>query len=101
VRVGLWICGRGDGDAGLGAYVGEDWLDDVEVSHLCAAEGWELEPDDKEGLESKVPRDIVEDDTEGEGFEEVEEAKDDPVGEPLYVVMGRGRFNGLERQVGG
>ena len=39
VRVGLWVCGRGDGDTGLGAYVGEDWLDDVEVSHLCALWG--------------------------------------------------------------
>jgi len=39
VRVGFWICSRGDDDAGLGAYVGEDWLDDVEVGHLCALLG--------------------------------------------------------------
>ena len=60
-----------------------------------------MEPDDKEGLEGKVPRDIVEDDTEGEGFEEVEETKYDPVGEPLYVIMMRWGFNGFEREVGG
>jgi len=71
------------------------------IKRKTYAEGWELEPDNKERLEGEVPRNIVEDDTEGEGFEEVEEAKYDPVGEPLYVVMGRGRFNGLERQVGG
>ena len=47
-----------------------------------------MEPDDKEGLEGEVPRDIIEDDTEGERFKEVEKAKDDPVGEPLYVIMG-------------
>jgi hypothetical protein len=60
-----------------------------------------LEPDDEDGLEGEVPRDIVEDDTEGEGFEEVEETKDDPVGEPLYVIMRRGRFDGLEGEVSG
>jgi len=85
----------------LRAYIGENRLDDIEVGHLCAAEGWELEPDDEEGLEGKVPGDIVEDDTEGEGFEEVEEAKDYPVGEPLDVIVGRWRFDGLEGEVGG
>ena len=68
---------------------------------MTYAEGWELEPDNKEGLEGKVPGDVVEDDTEGEGFEKVEEAKDHPVGEPLDIIMGRGRFDGLEGEVSG
>jgi hypothetical protein len=71
------------------------------IERTTYAEGWELEPDDEERLEGKVPRDIVEDDTEGEGFEEVEEAKDYPVGEPLYVIVRRWRFDGLEREVSG
>lgn len=71
------------------------------IERTTYAEGWELEPDNEEGLEGEVPRDIVEDDTESEGFEEVEEAKDYPVGEPLYIIMGRGRFDGLEGEVSG
>lgn len=73
----------------------------MEIKKRTYAEGWELEPDYKERLEGEVPRDVVEDDTEREGFEEVEEAKDDPVGEPLYVIMGGRGFNGFEREVGG
>lgn len=68
---------------------------------MTYAEGWELEPDNEEGLEGKVPGDIVEDDTEGEGFEEVEKAKDYPVGEPLDVIVGRWCFDGLEGEVRG
>ena len=47
----------------------------------------ELEPEDEDGLEDEVPWDVVEDEAEGEGLEEVEEAKDDPVGQPLDVVI--------------
>lgn len=36
VMGGLWICSRGGGDTALGAYIGENGLDDVEVGHLCA-----------------------------------------------------------------
>lgn len=47
----------------------------------------ELEPEDEDGLEREVPGKVVEDDAEGEGLEEVEEAEDDPVGQPLDVVI--------------
>lgn len=65
---GLWVCRCWSGNATLGAYVGEDGFDDGEVSDLCAAEGWELEPDNEEGLEGKVPWDIVENEAKGEGL---------------------------------
>lgn len=86
--MGLWICSRGGGDTGLRAYVGKNGLDNVEVGYLRTAEGWELKPNNEKGLEGEVPRDIVKNDTKGEGFKEVEESKDYPVGEPLDIIMG-------------
>ena len=64
------------------------------------AEGGELQPEDENGLEGEIPGEVVEDNAEREALEEVEETKDDPVGEPLDVVMGRGRLDSLEREVG-
>lgn len=62
-------------------------------------EGGELEPEDEETLEGKVPGEIVENDAEGEAFQEVEETKDDPISKPLDVILVAGRlycFNGKE-----
>ena len=121
MSIGLGI--RGGGGTARGAfrraYVGEDGLDDVEVCHLCAlrmrkgkltgsegeerntyAESRELEPDDECRLEGKVPGNVIENDTEGEGFKEVEGTEYDPVGEPLYVIMRAGTFDCLEGEVG-
>ena len=63
--------------------------------------GRELEPEDEDGLECVIEGDVVEDDGEGKGLEEVEEAKSDPVGEPLDVILVSGRLDGLEGEVGG
>lgn len=61
----------------------------------------ELEPEDEDGLEREIPGKVVENDAEGEGLEEIEEAKDDPVSQPLdVVIMARG-LESLDRQVGG
>ena len=60
-----------------------------------------MQPEDEEGLEREVPGEVVEDDAEGEGLEEVEEAEDDPVGEPLDVVGGTRGLEGLDGEVGG
>ena len=68
---------------------------------ITYTEGRELEPNDEGRLEGEVPWDIVKDEPEGEGFHKVEEAENDPVGEPLNVVMRGGRFNSLEGEVGG
>jgi len=85
----------------LGAEVEENRLEHAEVDSLGATEGRELEPDDKHRLEGEVPGNVVEDDWEGEGLEEVEEAEDDPVREPLDVVMRRRRLDGLEGEICG
>ena len=65
------------------------------------AEGRELEPEDEDGLEGEVPGEVVQHDAERERLREVEEAEDDPVGEPLDVVGVTGRLDGLDGEVGG
>lgn len=70
----------------------------IDVTHF---EGRQLQPQDKDGLEREIPGEVVEDDAEGKALEEVEEAKNDPVGKPLDVVLGAGRLDGLEREVRG
>lgn len=53
-----------------------------------------LEPKDEQALERKVPGEVVQDGAEGEALEEVEEAEDDPVSEPLNVVVVAGALDG-------
>ncbi len=65
------------------------------------AELGELEPEDEDALEGEVPGEVVEDDAEGEGLEEVEEAEDDPVSKPLDVVGVTRRLEGLDGEEGG
>jgi hypothetical protein len=65
------------------------------------AEGRELQPQDEDGLEGKIPGEVIEDGAESEALKEVEKAKDDPVGEPLDVILGRGRLDGFEGEIRG
>jgi hypothetical protein len=58
-----------------------------------------LEPEDKEGLEGIVEGEVIENWPQGEGFQEVEEAENNPVGEPLDIILITWRFNGLERKI--
>jgi len=81
--------------------VGEDGLEDRKVQNLRAAEAGELEPDDEDGLEREVPGEVVQDGAESNALEEVEETEDDPVCEPLDVILVAGGLEGLERQDGG
>jgi hypothetical protein len=64
-------------------------------------ESWELEPKNCDRLDCEVPRDVVQNNAESKRFQKVEESKDDPICEPLDVIMGTGAFNSLEGQVGG
>ena len=66
------------------------------MTRLC---GRKLEPEDEEGLEGIVEGEIVKDGSKGNGFKEIEEAKDDPVCQPLNVVLMAGRLDRLERQI--
>ena len=53
-------------------------------------EGRQLEPNDEDSLEGKVPRKIVQDESEGETLQKVEETKNNPVSKPLNIVKWRG-----------
>ena len=65
------------------------------------AELGELEPEDEDALEGKVPGEVVEDEAEGEALEEGEGAEDGPVGEPLDVILVSGALESLDGEVGG
>lgn len=58
-------------------------------SAVTYAEQRELEPNDEQRLESKIPRNVVENDPASETFEESEETEHDPICEPLNVIMRR------------
>ena len=68
------------------------------VKITCLGSG-ELEPEDKEGLEGIVEGEIVKDHSQGEGFKEIEEAENNPVGEPLDIIIVTGRLESLEREI--
>jgi len=79
----------------------EQGPEEAVVQLLCAASSGELEPDDEEGLQGEVPGEVAENGADGEGLDKVEEAKDDPVCEPLGVIGGLVRLNGEEGEVRG
>ena len=61
----------------------------------------ELEPEDEDSLEGEIPGEVVENDAEREAFNEVEEPEDDPVGQPLDIILDARRLESLEGEVGG
>jgi len=79
----------------------EERLDDGTISDLSTSEGRELEPENEECLEGEVPWEVIEDDTEGERLHKVEGAKDDPVSQPLNIILRSRCLEGLEGQVSG
>ena len=68
---------------------------------MTYSESGELEPENEEGLEGKVPWEIVEENAESKGLDKVEETEDDPVSQPLNIILSSWGFKGLEGQVGG
>jgi len=79
--------GLGDNDALLVDGL-EERPDDGTIGDLSTSESGKLEPEDEKGLEGEVPREVVKKNSEGQGFEEVEETEDDPVSQPLNVILG-------------
>ena len=61
----------------------------------------QLQPQHKHGLERIVPRHIVENESRRNALRKVEKAKDDPVGEPLDVILCAGELKGFKGEVGG
>jgi len=62
-------------------------------------ESRELKPDDEHGFHGEVPREIIQHNSDGETLDKVEETKNDPVGEPLDVILRRGCLDGFEREI--
>lgn len=100
--VGLGRSGRGAGVSLVNLLLGgqESGADDLAVDQLGTLSLRKHEPNDGKGLDGVVPGNVVEDDV-GEGLEESEHAENDPVGEPLNVILGLGALESLEREVGG
>lgn len=59
----------------------------------------QLQPEDENRLECKIPGEVVEHDAQGKTLNEVEESKDDPVRKPLHIILGTWTFNRLEREI--
>lgn len=108
------------GRVGLLVHIHKDRLHDSAIQNLRAlqrngseqseqetsgvrthAERGQLEPQDEEALEDEIPREVVENDAQREALHKVEEAEDDPVREPLDVVLVPGRLEGLDGHVRG
>lgn len=68
---------------------------------MTYSESRQLKPEDENCLEGKVPGQIVQHQTEHSAFQEVEKSKDNPVSEPLDVVLMTGCLKGLERKISG
>lgn len=62
--------------------------------------GGKLEPDDESGLDGEVPWNVVDDKTESEALDKVEETKDGPVSQPLDVIFVAGSLDGAHREEG-
>lgn len=60
----------------------QDGAEDRLVKHAGATGGRELEPEDKRRLEDVVRREVVQDHAQSKRFEEREEPKNGPVGQP-------------------
>lgn len=71
------------------------------ISSDTHAGSGELEPEDENGLEGVVEGEIVEEDAEGKRLDKVEEAKDDPIRQPLNVIIMPRGLDGAEAEVGG
>lgn len=68
--------------------VAEEGFENVEISSMCTAGCWQLQPKDESGLQCVVPGDVIEDKAKSQTLEEIQETEDDPVSEPLGIVMG-------------
>ena len=73
--------------------------DDIIRDKACDntyTEGRELEPQHKHGLEGEVPGEVVENHPQCKALEKVERTKNNPVCQPLNVILCRRAFNRLE-----
>jgi len=85
----------------LAPEVVEDGTEGRVVEGLGTPGGRKLEPENESGLDGEVPGNIVQDETESDALDEGEPSKDDPVCQPLDIVIVTGGFESAEGEVGG
>lgn len=73
--------------------------EEVEVESLGTSGGRKHEPDGEKGLENKVHRNPIENRPQTHRLDEVERTKDDPVRQPLLVIVALRRLNGLDGKI--
>lgn len=60
-----------------------------------------MEVEDEGGLESKIPGEVVQHRPQREAFSEIEEPENDPICQPLDVIIVTRTFEGLDGKIGG
>jgi hypothetical protein len=68
---------------------------------ITHSESRKLKPKDENCLECKIPWEVVEDEAERKAFGEVEEAKDNPICEPLDIILMSRGLQSLEGKISG
>jgi len=79
----------------------EGLSDNVVVKDLGTSERGAHEPEDEGGLGNKVEGEVVKNRPKGGGLDKVEETENDPVSQPLLVIILGGRLQSLDAQVSG
>ena len=77
------------------------YLIDTIKAKVTYAESRKLEVKDEEGLECKIPGEVVQHRPQREALGEVEETENDPVCQPLNVIIVTGSLKGLDGKIGG
>lgn len=65
----------------------KDGAEELDVDDLGTLGLGEHEPGGDQRLDGVVPGEVVDEESDGEGLEEREEAEDSPVGQPLNVIL--------------
>lgn len=58
-----------------------------------------MEPEEEKSFDSEIPWEVVQHNSQGDTLGDVEETEDNPVCQPLYVILHTWRLDGLEGQV--
>lgn len=77
-----------------------DWIASSAYRYTASKDRM-LTPDGEKGLENKVHRNPVENRPQTHGLDEVKRTKDDPIGQPLLVIVGLRRLNGQDGKISG
>lgn len=81
------------------ANVGEHGLEDSVVSSFGTSEVRQLQPDNEESLEGKVPGNVVQNHAKHDALDKGEETENDPICQPLNIILGRRGLDSLEGEI--